>query len=186
MEFELFTTKGGTWQDPTKAESTAVGRAQLFFSAPDKGVFNYNTDEHGRGGIEIELIARTGGDLAGAWFPQGRVGEGLTLSFLNDDTFCAGYWYSYGPRPLQDHSGSRAIKTQRWYMFSGPRKDNGDYELKVSEIEDGKWMDNRAINLEEVGSAELTVVNDKRIKFKYDLDADRVKGKSTFVLEKLF
>jgi len=184
MEFDLYTTEGGTWDDPTGAEPTVIGRAQLYFTSETRGVFVFDTGEHDRNAINLELIARQVGRMSGAWFQPNRKGEGFTISFIPASftgEMCVGYWYSYGP----DKGDSDETGSQRWYMFSGNKVGDG-YELTVYEILNGYWMYNSPTDLTVAGNATLAIKGPNHIAFDYHLDADGVKGDGGFKLERLF
>ena len=172
-EFDLLTMIGGTWADPTKAEPQKAGTCQLYFDG-DTAVFSYNTIEHGRGSIELTEHELAAGE---AWYQRSRTGEGFSLLRYGDMTVI--YWYSYGPKPLSA-IGSTAVRTQRWYVCSGT-----DDDLIIQEILDGKWQNNTKTNMTVVGSASITPDGDRLI-FKYDINADRVKGEGEYILESLF
>lgn len=186
-EFDIYTTEDGTWIDPTLHTTKKVGRGQLYFFDDTHGVFNFDTEEHGRGSVEIVPVALATDNLNnGSYYQKSRNGEGFTIQFFDD--ICVVYWYSYGPKMFGSAYGNyTGNMTQRWYVCSGTKDSEGTYNLTVYEPIDGRWMKlQEDSNVHKVGSVKLIVIDNNNIKFNYDIDADRLSGIGSFDLKKLF
>jgi hypothetical protein len=198
-EFDIYTTYGGKWNNPASAREVKVGTGQIFFFDEDHGVFNYivadqqdhyNTDEFGRGSVDITPVAKA--DLnpaAGVFYQPSRNMEGFTVQFYSEGATCVATWYTYGPRPLRSINRiGPGTNLQRWYICVGDKNLNNTYDLTIYEVLDGNWMKIKEKNTEvECGNAILEVIDNSNIRFTYDIDADnRVKGKGTYELQKIF
>lgn len=190
-EFDILTTEDGTWDDPTLHTSKVVGKGQLYFFDGTRGVFNWNTEEHGRGSIEVTPVALSGENphpSNGSYYQPSRNGEGFTIQFFEHLDSVAAFWFSYGPTvkggPYDRYTGNMK---QRWYVCSGKRSEDGTYDLTVYEATNNKWMyvrDNPGTD--EVGTAKLTITDVNNIVFDFDIDADQVTDKGTYDLQRLF
>ncbi len=177
LEFDLLTSKDGTFEDSTTAEVYEVGRGKLVFESPTHGRFLYDTKEWGRGSIEIKMLLKhPTGIMTGAWgVPDNK--DGFTFQFFKDltignrhfDNFTVGKWYTHGTNG-----------TQRWWICTG----DGNH-LTINEVIDGVWRGLNPVEEEDVGSLDLTIVDVNHIDVEYDIKTD-VTGHDTFHLERLF
>ena len=191
-ETSLHTTEGGTWADPTKAESVEAGTCQLSF-AGGEAVFKWNTDSRGRGSTRMEKVfTASNHENNGSYFQKARSGEGITLQLfdtLDGRKACIAYWYSYGPAPRGSIAGGnyRGNTTQRWYYCMGFKDTDGTYELKVYEVYDHSWMDlNDDSGAVEVGTASIELTDKDNIKFSYDIKTPTVEGGAIRGLTRIF
>jgi hypothetical protein len=159
--FDLYTTEGsleigngGTYDITPSSREYKIGEAQLYPQG-DKLVFKYNTDEHGVGLIENELIAR--GEVLGSYYDPEHPGEGFSIQMYGD-TMVA-YWYTYGK---SEGDSAKAVQTQRWYLCAGEavKGSEGIYHLKVYEVQGGMWMQYDKTPIVEVDRATMTPVGD--------------------------
>jgi hypothetical protein len=186
-EFKVYSSKG-TWEDPAAHTLIEAGTGQLYFFDDTNGVFNYNTEEHGRNSFEVTISVKPqDNELSGSFYQPSRSGEGFTQQFysVNDETMVVMFWYSYG----RDNT-SYAYKgngTQRWYLCDGMLQDDGTYDLTVYEILDGEWMDIRDYTpAPVVGSAKLSITDTDNLVFDFDINADLVNGKGMYNLKRVF
>jgi hypothetical protein len=181
--FDLYTTDNGTFENPSQAEAILAGRAQLYFLDDKRGVFSFNTLQHGRGSVEITSLSASSNPNSGLWFQPSREKEGFGIQFFDHLDSCYAYWYTYG------RGGSARganIKKQRWFMCSGKRSGE-EYDLTVYEIRGGAWLSFDPIDVNEVGTARLKVVEDNRIDFSYNVDTpDSIRGTGEYNLIRLF
>lgn len=193
VEFDLFTTADGTWEDPTLANrEIPAGTAQLYFHDGNNGVFLYDSPSYGRGSIEIVPVALSSGHPSnGSYYQPSRNGEGFTVQVFEQLNMCVAYWYSYGPAWYGSPT-YRGNSKQRWYACVGSKNDDGTYDLELMECQNNYWMQLRDDpDVEYVGTAKLTIVDDTHITFDYDINANPpsqrpVVGTGTFNLEKIF
>ena len=187
--FDLYTTDSGTFDDPTTAKAIKAGRGQLYFFDKNNGVFNYNTDEHGRGSVEITPIAFSQHDMSGVWYNPERNYEGFSIQFFDQLNSCTAFWYTYGPK-----TSSSSISKQRWFMCNGSKVSDTEYDLTIYEVTGGRWMFFDDVVVKSVGTAKLTIIDsglnwdiDSKLKIDYDIAAEPgVTGKGTFDLTRLF
>jgi len=164
--FDLYTTKGGTFDDPSKREEIKIGKAQLFFNDDDTGVFHFNTDEHGRGAVNLTKLATMVPSMFnGSWWNPERAGEGLSVKQY--DKLLVVYWYTY------DSQGN-----QKWYELTGT-PDN----LVIVEVRGGRWLFYDDVETPEIGEASIFINISGGITLKYD---SRLLGIGSLELEKLF
>jgi hypothetical protein len=172
-EFDLLITEGGTWDDPTTYRNVKVGRGQLYFLTDDFGVFNYHTEQYGRGGFEITPIVLTDNDMDGAWFDRTKNGSGFGLRFFNrTDDLVVGYWYNF------DNLGK-----QVWYSISGELTDDIEYDIVIREYLGGRWMYFDKPTGEVVGSA---ILDKQYMTFDYKINASGVKDTGVLNLKSIF
>jgi len=127
-ELPLYTTEGGTIQNPTLAVEKHIGSCRVsdglftwsFFIKDKDGKVIDNT----RGGIELtQIIKATGGGVF--YFPD-RKGEGACVLFYDDvvtgEKSCAVFLFTYGPKDIL-----AANSTQRWYAGVGSGGYMADY-----------------------------------------------------------
>ena len=170
---ELRITKSGTFNDPTTYEEVVVGSAQLYFLDNKRGVFNWNTENYGRGGIEVIPAMLSASDKDGLWYQADKDGSGFGLHFLEGDR-CGAYWYNY------DNNGR-----QRWWLMVGSLV--GDtYELDISEYIGGRWMYYDDPDDMSAGSATLKSLPSGKLKFNYNLDSTTVKDTGELLLTRVF
>jgi len=183
QEFDLYTTDNGTFDDPAQAETILAGRAQLYLTDDQRGVFNFNMLEYGRGSVEIVSLVTSNSPESGLWYQPSRGKEGFGIQFFEHLNSCTAYWYTYGSG--RGAPGASSNK-QRWFMCSGSREGD-EYTLKVYEITGGIWLSFDPIQVNEVGTARLRVLDGSRINFKYDVNTpDSIKGSGEFNLVRLF
>lgn len=180
--FTIYTTSGGTFNNPASRMHEIAGQAQFFFTSPKTGMFNYRTSEQGIGSIPLTAIALTQPDnINGSWYDPHLNGSGFT--FQNLGHVLGVYWFTYGPRDVNVWAPARNA-TQRWYMALGTAN-NGSYDLTIYEAQDGRFLWPGKINLTIVGSATVTPEGGY-LKFEYNIDAERVISTGTYQLHKLF
>ena len=165
-EMEWYTTKDGTFDDPTTHEKVRIGKAQLFFNDDTTGVFHFNTTEYGRGAVNIELLAKTvPSDFNGAWYHSDRDGEGLSIQQF--DNLLAVYWYNCNKQG-----------EQKWYSIVG-EPDN----MKIHDVTGGRWLFYDDITKPVIGTASIMINRGGGITFKYD---SPVLGTGLRMMSKLF
>lgn len=195
-QFDIFTNKRGTFDNPEYSYPVKMGTGQIIMYDDTTGVFNYNFNEQlaeyakfGRGSIEIQPVALSEDNTYnGIYYNSNRDGEGFTVQYFHDMETCVAYWYTYGPKPTG--GGGVDIHTQRWYTCVGNKSEDGTYDLTIHEVIGGKWKwlaDADEVNLVEVGKATLGIVDDNNITFEFDIDAEHyVKGTGKYELTRLF
>ena len=150
--FDWYTTKNGTFDDPTTREVIKVGKAQLFFNDDDTGVFHFNTTEHGRGSVNLtRLSTMIPSEYNGSWYAEERVGEGFSIQRF--DNLIVAYWYTY------DNKGN-----QKWYTLSGKHPS----ELIMYETLGGRWMFYDDIETKVIGEARMFFNRGGGLTIKYD------------------
>lgn len=180
-EFELYTTKGGTWEDPTKHESVLAGTAQVTFLEHHIALFKYYTEEHGHGSIELQMAAPSLAAASGVYYDPKRNGEGYSIQFFPENDSLVAYLYSYGPRG-----------DQRWYWIHGFRKETTlgaeAYDLELYEVRDLKWLEfnnNMGDNLHMVGTGTLTVGDKDQLTIDYAIDTGDITGSRVDLVQRL-
>lgn len=113
-DFDILTTKGGLFHDPTKATVIKEGTGQVYFFDEDRGVFTYNTETHGRGSINLTSLHKREDARDGAYFDPARTGEGLTIRFPDDGKRCTMIWYTYDYKSTILGPGTRT-----WFLVDG-------------------------------------------------------------------
>ena len=127
-EFDLVTTDGGTFENPSQRTERVAGKGQIYFFNETQGVFLYDTEDHGYGAVEItRLLEPSKDDRNGFWFDPERNGEGMSTNIIAPKTTANpsdvprinAFLYTYD-RSVVDHVG-RAQKdsTQRWFLLDG-------------------------------------------------------------------
>jgi len=117
-EIFLYTTIGGTAQDPSSSVESIAGKCRI-----SDGLFTWSffeNDEHPfsttRGGIELTPVVLSDSD--GIFYDPARDGEGATVQFFTDMTTgeksCAVYLHTYGAKDILAPES-----TQRWYAGLG-------------------------------------------------------------------
>jgi hypothetical protein len=158
--FKIYTATGGTFDKPAcVAKHIGFGSIDLDFN-----FFVYDTDEHGRGVLELEPIALSDHPLSGAWFDREKKGSGFSIQRW-DDVRLTAYWFNWG------HDGK-----QRWFWCNGTT-DN----MVIREVV-GASFNYLGGEVLEVGSAEL--LDDGT--FNYDLNAVGLSHVGSLDLERLF
>jgi hypothetical protein len=181
-EFDLYTTDNGTFDNPSQAETILAGRAQLYFLDDSRAVFNFNMLEHGRGSIEITSLAASNSPNSGLWFQPSREKEGFGVQFFDHLNSCIAYWYTYGSGRT---ARGVASNKQRWFMCSG-KKEGDEYNLTVYQVTGGSWLSFDPIDLGEVGTARLKVLDESHIDINYTVDTpDSIKGSGKYSLQRL-
>lgn len=171
LEFDLYTTTGGTWEDPTTRDTINVGRAQLYFIDDGNAVFNFHTTEHGRGSVEVIPAALSQHPSNGVYYDPARDGEGFSVQFFEELSLCILYFYSYGPRQR-----GKEIGDQRWYWCKGTKVSPDTYEIEIYEAEDNTWMGFRNDpNVEKVGRGTMKVLP-SGLALEYNIDSGTVAG----------
>lgn len=180
--FALHTTQKGTFDDPTIAERMEVGRAAFSFSAADKGVFHYDTEEFGIGAVNLTLLARGKHALNGAWYNPELDGAGFSAQMFGD--LLVMYWFTYGSRDYM-RLGEARLDTQRWYFLAGEVSATGEYTMTIWEGTTGKWMWFSDPSLVQAGTARVIPTGDG-LEVHYDLRAGRNAVTGVYQLERLF
>ena len=188
-EFDIYTTRGGTWADPKQAVPEKIGKGQLFFPDAGNGIFNFTTYEHGRGSIELTPVMRDSQDPAnGAYYNPKRDGEGISARWSSDGEYCSAFWFTYGPDMIP-WGNEAIIQTQRWFTCQGSRHPEfpNVYLCTVYEILDGEWTSLSETTLEEVGTVSIKKYpNNDKVLFSFSINAEGIAGKRKAELEKLF
>jgi hypothetical protein len=172
--FDILTTDKGTFDNPKLANVKKIGRGQIYFFDTSRGVFNFNTEEHGRGSTEIFPLAITNSVRTGAYYNPELSGSGHTTHFIDNDKKCVDLWYTYGPE--KKTFGAYIVTSQRWYISEGYKMDTvgdhgGDlYDMKISEIKGGNWLDVQKTEEIQIGTATLEFENNNQIRWKYNLE----------------
>lgn len=162
--FELYTTTGGSFEQPESAKVVKAGEAQIFFYNENSGVFNFNTEEYGKGSLTLNKpVAKSSNPLNGLWIQDGaRPNEGFTIQIFDHLDFATCFWYTYGSK---SRSGG-----QRWFMCSGPSSGKTTYDLTIYEVLDNKGLQVTTPNIVPVGNATLNTFGDK-MKFTYNINS---------------
>jgi hypothetical protein len=173
-EFDLITTeipKFGV--NAGKKVEKVVGRARLYFLDNENGVFDYDTEELGRGSVPLKplLFAEQQQtphkDNNGLWFDPTKEYEGFSINFYhkrNKDK-CVAYWYTYKTTDLDRKHNI----VQRWYQCIGEKVNATDYKLEVREIEGGYFKSTTAVSSKVIGTARLTIVDQDNINLSYNI-----------------
>ena len=181
-EFTLWTTDNGTFQTPETSKLVRIGTGRLAFFNNTKGVFLFNTKEHGRGSFLIEALGLSNKEQSGVWVD--RVNEGFSFQFFDQwksRKVVTGFWSTYGPRDY-NYSG---FFTQRWYMIQGELID-GEYLVKIYEALNGRWLFFNEVDLIQVGEGILSIEDINNMYFEYTISAGpKNNGAGTFDLKRL-
>lgn len=172
--FDIYTSEGGTFEDPTSAKVWKTGKGQLYFFDRTRGVFNFETEEHGKGSTEIFPLSSTDDPLGGAWYDPSKNKSGFSIQFLDDGGRCALYWYTYGDEPkfkwpLRDPHPT-ANRTQRWYGGLGEERESGVYDMQIMRPHGGRWLYFDEVDMNYIGEATLTVNSEESMTFEYEID----------------
>jgi hypothetical protein len=183
LDFDIFTTENGTWGNPNQHESVLAGKGQLYFLDAEHAIFNYNTEEHGRGSVELTpLVMSPNHPSNGVYYQPSRNGEGVSIQFFSHLKSCVMYLYSYGPK-----KNNKPNTEQRWYACHGTDNEDGTYDIKLYEAVDNTWMGFRdAPNVNPVGTGKLTAISPNALDFEYNIAADGVNGSVGLSLKRLF
>ena len=165
--FTLYTTTGGTWDNPSKYTPVIAGTGKLEFFDLGRGVFHYHTEEHGRGAIEITPVRLTTQPMNGVYYQPDKDGSGFTFQFFDNEQVSA-FWYTY------DNDGN-----QKWYTCQG-LLDGNVAELDIYEVLGLEWMYFSKIEVRKVGTADAAI--DDSIRFDYTINGQS----GTLNLERLF
>ena len=158
MEAYVTTTRGGNFSNPASADVITIGKCQLYFYTKDRGVFNFSTEEHGRGSTEIQPVAlaeRPLPFLSGSWFDPHNQGDGISTQFYHGNTM-VGYFYTYKRSYNRD-------TMQHWYYLQGTPDD-----MTIYNGVNGKFLSDSAFELVPVGTGKITIDEDI-CTFTYDL-----------------
>jgi hypothetical protein len=173
-EFDIVATKGGRFSNPSEARPEVIGRGQLYFMDETNGVFNFNTEVHGKGSIPITSIIRTNGDMDGAYYNPDRNHEGFTFRFIDDR--CIGYWYTYTEPNIYFKA------KPKWYLLDGVRQDSGEYKLELFSASGSFIGYEEKANISSQGFVTLTPSDDETFTFESDIKNKVITSK----LQKLF
>lgn len=182
-EFDLYTTEGGSFENPSSAIQKYAGRAQIYFLSDSIGRFNYNTIEYGRGGMELKQVTRSAltNEPSGMYYDPSRNNEGFTVHFLPNDRISL-VWYTFGPKDWNSDN-------QRWYIAFGKSITPGAYTLKLKACETLKFMEiSDLAEFKDVGVLIVKVKDNYEIQVDYTLsNADQSKEhEGTLTLHRLF
>lgn len=191
-EFDIVTTEGGTFSDPSQRVEKTIGKGQLYFFSDTQGVFLYDTEEHGYGAVEITNLVKTSDDSRnGFWWDSARAGEGLTFNML-DQNRCIGYLYTYD-RPKTMYYGTVPRSTQRWYLFEGifSTDDKGDYfQCKIYQPWKGQALSAKLkYDPLVVGTGQLRFTNKNQTcwtSFDIEERLNEIDRKTTIKMDKVF
>lgn len=132
----IYTTDGGSFDDPRTFNLINVGYGQISFFGPDSGSFRFYTADHGRGYMNLSPVSYAKRKY-GLFYDQAKNGSGFTKQEL--DSGLAMYWFTYNQQGGQE-----------WYMMLG-----GEDEMTVYQVTDGFFLDYKKINAKPVGKAAL-------------------------------
>jgi hypothetical protein len=171
--FDLWTTKAGSFTDPTTRIPIKIGRARLYFTPDGKGLFQYNTPNvWGRGSVELHPFEATPlqTPLNNGWFDPTLNGQGITL-YEYPNGKCYGGLFTYrNSDPTPHHLKSAKIRKQRWLMFEG-KLTNGNYFCPLHAFEGGRFLQFHDVSpTPDVGGMLITPEAGKLI-VEYDFDA---------------
>lgn len=153
--FMLQTTEGDVFDDPTQADKRPCGTAQIQFTSDTGAIFDYSTEEHGRGRIYLEPLDSEDGKIGGAWYDPSRNNEGMSLHhFPSRDDKLIGYWFTYGPGQVGKNN------TQRWFEVHFTHRVT-HWDCEIFEAQGGLWRQKTDVTMKSVGSGELHQVDDK-------------------------
>ena len=110
-QFPLYITDNGTFQDPAGHDVIKAGVGQIYFINDNKAVFNFRTEQHGRGSIELDRLSRSTHPQDGWFWNPDRDGEGFTFHDIGDGNKIM-YWYTYDKRK---HPNGYWLKDQQWW-----------------------------------------------------------------------
>jgi hypothetical protein len=117
-ELDLWTTVGGTVQDPASAVEVLVGKCRI-----SDGLFTWVLDGV-RGGIELTPVVLS--TSSGIFYDPARNHEGATVqffpNFVTGEKSCAVYFYTYGKKDIL-----AANSETRWYAGVGSAGYMADY-----------------------------------------------------------
>jgi hypothetical protein len=179
VEFPIYTTNGGSFDNPGFAKKSAAGVAQLSFSSDASALFRFNTFQHGRGSVELQPVALSSNPLNGSYYAKGKEGSGLTAQIFGGGAVV--YWYTYGPAVLGPHGEN---STQRWFLATGPKSGDG-YDLTIYAVEGGRFLFCDDVETRVVGKAHLKL-GDKP-EFSYEIDSEAgIQGEDVLYLDRLF
>lgn len=193
--FNMYTTKGGTWDNPTTLERIDVGEGMIEFYDEKRAVFHYNfPDLFDRGSIELVPVAPlTTHELNGSWYMPELDGSGFTVQVFPTGQISM-FWFTF------DKNGN-----QLWFTCQGhyvnstggaftdmPLADttHGIYELKIYEVKGLNWMYFTEIDTVPVGNATATFYTDQatekiKCQFDYSIESDFVTDSGVQYLNKL-
>lgn len=152
-QFDIYTTKFGRFDNPARAETIKVGEGQIYFFNNDRGIFTYNTEEHGKGAINLQRLVAKQSENDGVFYDPKRNGEGLTVRFLNDGKKVVATWYTYFAK-----GNFITGLSKRWVSLDGVRNDDNTYTCKVLRTSgDFMRVNTDPVEFANIGEATLTV-----------------------------
>ena len=174
-EFTLYTTEGGTWDDPTTLKRIEVGEGMIEFYDTKRAVFHYRTDEFGRGAIELTPVAPlTTHELNGAWYQQSLDGSGFTVQVFPTGQISM-FWFTF------DQHGN-----QLWFSCQGQTFEDNEYVMDIYEVQGMNWMYFTQSETVPVGSALVRFLSDKTAQFEYMINSKHIADEGFQTLERLF
>jgi hypothetical protein len=186
--FDIITYEGGTFDKPSSYKEKIIGKGQLYFLGPNNGVFNYATEEHGRGSVPLTRLLSS--NTNGVWWNKNRAGEGFTVHLFKNkfnEEHCWLAWYVYGKGESKIPWGTIPGTTQRWFTLEGKKQSNGIYKCEVIEIIGSKFMQYSDIEVTSIGSAELMPLTNDKFKLSYNITPENTSNKvGEIELERFF
>jgi hypothetical protein len=179
-EFELYYTKNGTPDAPQEATLVNGGKGQLYFIDDNHGVFNYITEEFGRGSIDIVPIATNQHEVSGLWYDPTRNREGYSIQVFPDrNNRCMLFWYTYA-------GNQRYNKRQMWFMAEGYLNNGKCEDMVVYQTTKGRFMYPSEVVMNQVGVGTLSVNDDGTLAWEYNMTTDySINGTATRNLARL-
>jgi hypothetical protein len=202
-EFDIVTTDGGTFGDPSLRTEKVIGRGQIYFFNETQGVFLHDTETHGYGAVEItRVLEPSKDDRNGFWFDPARDGEGMSTNIIapntsanrSDEPRIIAYLYTYD-NPVVDHVGrEQKDSSQRWFLFDGllEQDEKGEFfNCEVLQPANGLALSgSRPYSAEVVGTAKLrfTQAGDCWVSVDYKdmYNTNSVQRKKSIKMQKLF
>jgi len=107
--FDILTTTGGTFAQPSKATTRTIGRGSLDL---ENLVFHYHTKEHGRGSWLLKLSQPGPVRGSGSYYQPDLTGSGFSIRAYSvawtSNPLISCYWYTYNQ-----------VGQQLWFLCSG-------------------------------------------------------------------
>lgn len=137
-EIKVYTTVGGTFDNPTTAVLKEIGVAQISVTSDDTATLLFDTDEHGRGCMYLSKIDHS--KDSGLFYDKAFTKSGFSVQFPAGQSSpeVVMYWYTYDN-----------LKNQRWYYLAG---EGGS--LTIYEATGGFWCDYQKAEVTKIGVAE--------------------------------
>lgn len=159
--FDIFTVEDAEFTDPSAGSVYYIGKGQFYCFDENTGVFNYLTEEHGRGSIPLVKLATSNSPEDGAWYNPSREYEGFTFRFMENGERCVGFWYTHSTSNNNPHIPVPASRI--WYSLEGRRQEDGSYLLDCMNTKSYEFLEYNLFDVEYdvIGQVTLTPKGDK-------------------------